>query len=448
MNDFITKAFNLKEEDLDSIETLTTTESINYIITLKVRKHVCPVCGCFTSTIKDYKLRPIKQKIFINYDSTIYYKARRYRCKDCGKTFVESNPFGATRKKVTQSTILNILNDLKPFNSTFSSVARTYGLSVGTVIDIFDSHVQIPRKKLTKILCWDEFYFNRHSKYKYSFIIMDFQKKIILDIVESRKSIVLNDYFSKISLEERNQVEYIIIDMYYNYKLIKEIFFKQAILVVDPFHVMKKINDSVNAIRKSIMRNYDKKSLEYRLLKYRYKCILKNREELEFEIKEKDKILGYSITERDLVDYILNIFPKLKTVYNLKEKYVTFNKYNPNQNTDRTEKKSELSTIIKAMMDSNINEMADCAKTLNNWSDEILNSFQSIDDRRLSNGPIEGKNNYIKKIISNANGMSNFARARNKFIYSQNLFEKYSLTEHDITIKRKGPKRGPYKAKK
>lgn len=40
---------------------------------------------------------------------------------------------------------------------------------------------------------------------------------------------------------------------------------------------------------------------------------------------------------------------------------------------------------------------------------------------------IEGKNNYIKKILSNANGIVNFERARIKLIYSQNQRESYTL---------------------
>ena len=79
---------------------------------------------------------------------------------------------------------------------------------------------------------------------------------------------------------------------------------------------------------------------------------------------------------------------------------------------------------------SNIQEMIECAKTLTNWK------------QGLSNEPIEGKNNYIKKIISNANGLNNFKRARNKFIYSQNQYEKYLINENKESIKRIGNYRG------
>lgn len=448
MNDFIIKTLNLKDEDLESIESIFSDNSMDYILTLKQKDHICPDCGCLTHAVKDYKIRPIKQKMFINFDSTIYYKTRRYLCKRCGKSFVENNPFAATRKKVTPSSIINILNDLKPYNATFSSVARTYGLSVGTIIDIFDKHVQISRKTLTKILCWDEFYFNRHSKYKYAFIMMDFHKKVILDILESRKSFFLDDYFSHISLEERQNVQYIIIDMYKNYKTIKTVYFKNAILVVDPFHAMKKVNDSLNSVRRRVMRKYGKDTLHYKLLKYRYRCLLKNRGELDFDTLHKEQILGYSITERDLTDLILNLSQTLKSAYRLKEDYSKFNQCIPESIPIKEENEKELNKIIKSMLESNIAEMQECAKTLNSWKEEILNSFVCIHGRRLSNGPIEGKNTYIKKIISNANGMNNFSRARNKFIYSQNQFERYSISEHKTKIKRKGSHRGTYKSKK
>ena len=99
-------------------------------------------------------------------------------------------------------------------------------------------------------------------------------------------------------------------------------------------------------------------------------------------------------------------------------------------------------------MKATVNVLCYKSKTLKNWKKEILNSFIWVNGRRLSNGPIEGKNAYIKKIISNANGLNNFERARNKFMYSQNLYEKYSITEHKHSIKRKGSPRGPYKNKK
>lgn len=397
--------------------------------------------------VKDYKMRKIKHKIFEKFDTTIFYKARRMICSKCNKTFFEQHTFGKQNHQLSASIIDSILKELKPYNSTFSSVARRFGVSPTIVINIFDKHVQIERKRFTRILCWDEFYFNRHAKSKYAFTVMDFEKKVILDIVESRREEILTEYFAKIPKEERMGVEFIIIDMYRTYKDLACVFFKNAIVCIDPFHLTKKVNDSINAHRKYVMRkkSKDKKSKEYRLLKHSYKVLLKQRKDLEIEKRKYSRILGYSLTERDILERILEIDDDLRLAYQLKERFLEFNDSDEASFISKKDKEDELNLLIKSMQLSNIKSMIECAKTLKNWKKEILNSFAWVHGRRLSNGPIEGKNAYIKKIISNANGLNNFERARNKFMYSQNLYETYSVVEHTHQIKRKGASRGPYK---
>ena len=447
----IIKELNLKEEDIEfPIETISSDNSEDYVIVLKKVTHVCPNCGSLVDKVKDYTMRKIKHKIFEKRNTIIYYKSRRFICPNCNKTFIERHTFGNQKRQLSASIIDSILKELKPYNSTFSSVARRFNVSATTVINVFDKHVQVERKTLTEILCWDEFYFNRHSKSKYAFTIMDFEKKIILDIVESRREETLTNYFSKIPKEERMIVKYIIIDMYKTYKELAHIFFKNATICIDPFHVTKKVNDSLNAQRKYVMRKYssDKESKEYRLLKHSYKVLLKDGNELEIEKRKYSKILGYSLTEKAMLERLLEIDENLKLAYQLKERFLEFNASDEALFTTREDKESELNILIRSMNLSNIRSMQDCAKTLKNWKKEILNSFIWINGRRLSNGPIEGKNAYIKKIISNANGLNNFERARNKFMYSQNLYERYSMVEHKHQIKRKGSPRGPYKNEK
>ena len=402
-----------------------------------------------TDSVKDYKIRKLNTKIFIKFLTVIYYRARRYICRNCGKTFVENNPFGKKRQRIPNATVLLILEKLKPYTSTFASVGRELGISTTAVVEIFDKHVQIERKQLTSILCWDEFYFNRHSKYKYAFMIMDFKKKYIIDIVESRQYDILSDYFDKISPAERNQVQCIITDLYENYRKLAHYYFPKAILCSDPFHVTKIVTGNFNTLRKKVMNRYkdNKESLEYKLLKYRCKLLLMPRRELEVEERHYDRILCFHTTERDIVDYILKIDERLKKAYYLKEEYLRFNSTDESEFIDFKTKETELLSYISKLYESNIPECVKTASTLINWKKEIINSFRWYDHRRLSNGPIEGKNNYIKKIIGNANGMNNFKRARNKFIYSQNLLERFSHSEIKKPIKRDGAKRGHYKKK-
>lgn len=103
-------------------------------------------------------------------------------------------------------------------------------------------------------MCWDEFYFNKHAKHKYAFIMMDFRKKVILDILESRWVTDLSSYFHEIPYNERIQVKYIVIDMYKNYRSLAKTYSKNKIICIDPSHVIIKVNDSLNSTRKRIMR--------------------------------------------------------------------------------------------------------------------------------------------------------------------------------------------------
>ena len=123
--------------------------------------------------------------------------------------------------------------------------------------------------------------------------------------------------------------------------------------------------------------------------------------------------------------------------YKLKEIYRAFDSITKEEINDYDMEK-ELDSIIKQFEISQIEEMIEVSETLKNWKQEILNSFVWIKDRRISNGPIEGKNYYIKKILYNGNGMQNFERARHRILYSQNRYERYNLDiEYTDSIKMK-----------
>ena len=60
----------------------------------------------------------------------------------------------------------------------------------------------------------------------------------------------------------------------------------------------------------------------------------------------------------------------------------------------------ELDEIIKRFHQLGTKEGVSISKTLKSWKREYLNSFTWVNGRRISNGPLEGKNNYIKKVFT------------------------------------------------
>ena len=197
------------------------------------------------------------------------------------------------------------------------------------------------------------------------------------------------------------------------------------------------------------MRKYaqNKKSLEYRLLKHRYKILLKSGNDVDREVFKYDKLLECHVTENMILERLLSFDDELKQAYRAKEEYLIFDQ-TTKEEVNKSDKRKELNDVIKRFKHTQVEESISVAETLSNWKEEILNSFIWINNRRISNGPCEGKNNYVKKILYNANGMANFKRARNRILYSQNKFETYSVNEHKDKIKRTGNPRGTYKKTK
>ena len=106
----------------------------------------------------------------------------------------------------------------------------------------------------------------------------------------------------------------------------------------------------------------------------------------------------------------------------------------------------------KTMIDSFINhkdilkvkEFIPIIQMLINWKEYIINSFNIVDGRRISNGPIEGFNSNFKKMMNVANGLYNFARFRNRLMYCYNKPNCFSPVKEVIKKRLRG-KRGSYK---
>lgn len=420
------------KKDCKDIYLVKVNDVSNYYVTLKNNGGRCPGCGSYVTKVKDYR----KKRIVHDKNQIIFYKARRFVCK-CHKTFFEDNPFNNERKKLSDYLIKCILADLKRYNHTYLEVAQRYGLSTNEIIEIFDSHVQIKRKSLREVISVDELYFSRHSRNKYVFMILGLNGEI-LDILKSRHKNKLLDYFKYIPQIERDRVKYVTMDMYDNYRVIVKRRFKNAIICIDSFHVIKHINEVLDDIRLAVLRRFsnDKKSDEYYLLKNKRYVLFK--EELDKEYKYNNRF-RLKMNDYDYLDRILKIDETLTKSYHLVKRYYYFNHYWFEYT------KQDVYEYIESYIDEcllmNNESFKQLADMLNNWKKEIANSFipytrNNKETVRLSNGRIEGKNSYIKKMIRLANGYSNFERFRNRAMYCENMYETYSDIRLTNKIKR------------
>ena len=93
INDFITSTLNLKVDQLDAFDCVRKDDILNLYITLRDDHPDCMYCNGKTVG-KGYTHRSYNHLPMAGTPSVIKWKRRRYVCKDCGKSFVEDNPFG------------------------------------------------------------------------------------------------------------------------------------------------------------------------------------------------------------------------------------------------------------------------------------------------------------------------------------------------------------------
>lgn len=427
---FITDILNIKSESIDKIDTISHA---NNSITIKLRIKasddcICPICKV-KGKVHGYYPRKLVHSTLANRKCTIIYSQRRYKCEQCELTYHENNPFINTKENITYETKINVLKDLKRVDNTYTAVALRYNLSATKVQRIFDKHVSIKRKTLPAVLSIDEHYFPE-SNYDslYCCLLMDFNDGTLIDVLPDRKKDYLIGYFGNIrnttldcstGLSELNNVKYISIDLYDNYRDIAHAFFPKAIICADSFHVIKHLTEDFKQVRLRCRRNTQDEDIQYLLTKFKH--IFHHGIELDNTPKYNKRFHRY-MNYRDMQELLFKNFPDLKAAYELKEAYIFFN------NTANYSNASErLTSLLNAFADSNIKEYDEFYNLLINWFQEIVNSFSTTRNRRINNSYIESRNRQLERLIYNANGFTNFKRTRNRILYCLNKSDSYTI---------------------
>ena len=359
------------------------------------------------------------------------------------ETYYEHNPFVFKSMKISALTVYNILNDLKKYNETFSSVAKRYYISSTTVASIFDSHVDMKRKKLPEMINFDEVYAFRSDDSKYvCCMLLDFETHDPVDVLPSRRYDYLHSYFMRIP-EERDNVRYVCSDMYDCYRSIARTCFPNSVYcgsLPSVAGAWQAHRFRANQDDEEILRN--RKSDEYYLLKKFNWMIFKSdiNSEPVMDPNAERKWNGHFrkyMNLYEIKDLLFSIDPQLQEAWNMKDSIVDFYSTATIENA-----REKLNRIIEDFDDSSVTEMNAFAKTLKKWRKEIINSFHiagyeyqidqstghvAAQEKKMNNAIIENRNSIIKCIKKNANGYTNWTRFRNRVLYVLDKNSSYSM---------------------
>lgn len=430
--------------DASRVQNISTSPGIGQMlveVTLVPAFPECPRCGGHNIVVFNYTPRVINHDVLTDRKCTLIYNGRRYKCKDCHRTYGEDNPFAMKRQRISILTGKAIIEDLRSPNETFASVGERHHVSATTVMKIFDMCVSYPVPvKLCRVMQIDETYSFKSDDSKYVCMLLDYDAQSPVDVLPSRKKEYLAAYFRKFPRSERDRVEYISSDMYRPYREIAATFFPKAIFAVDRFHVVQEYTKSLNRVRIRVMKGTRKGSPEYYLLKHQSE-LLGIRPDAWYRDRTGKKMMIFDpaaprsyvsglkrqMNRYELREALLDTSPDLRKAYHFRNR---LSEYYRKENLSTAEE--ELRSLIRDLDSTGVEELQSFADTLRNWFREIINSFHIVKqeyvvdpktgnvrlkEHRLTSSMIENRNKIIKMIKHNANGYTNWERFRNRVLF-------------------------------
>ncbi len=369
-------------------------EGLGLIIEIQAdsKSSKCPRCGKTSHSIHQHHWRNIKDLPWSNQQVILRIDRRQFRCKNCKKLFSEDLDFVDKQRGYTKRFATEIVKQV--LDSNIRSVAEKNDLSeseIQSMLDYLESEIRIDLSEI-KRLGIDEISLIK-GQGNYLGVLVDLDRRKPIDIVESRRQSEMSQALQSMGNDVLEQIEEVSIDLWKPYKsLVKELM-PNADVTVDRFHVMKQVNDELDAARKqqkkeaNLLKNkLDKDRILAGLLKSKY-SLLKNENSLNEIQKEKLKA-------------VQDVSPTLLKMHALKEEFR--NIFNTAESWG-----DGVLKLLDWMYDSSL-YFPKTIRTIFRWFGDIVGYFE----QRTISGTVEGINNKLKLIKRLGYGFRNFANFR------------------------------------
>lgn len=372
----------------------------------------CHMCGVKNehSIVKDgFEVSVIQ----VNKNEYMVLRKQRFKCKECGSTFVAKTNFVQEKNRISFPYLMEAVLMLKRKMSMkdIGEMLNVSTMYVARLLSKFKKAFKPNYNYLPPVISIDEFKSTRDADGAMSFIMVNAETGEVLDIVEDRRLETLQEYFGRYSKKVRNNVKFVVMDMYEPYMQLTKKMFKNAEIIIDKFHVVQLVNRSFNKTRITLMKKYNTKSLEYKLLKNNWKLLLTPYENVKTNKPRYNRNLRRYITQYELLMKILEIDEELEYAY-----YFYQDIYKGMNDKDMDRITNALNTVkIEKLSEY----MVTSVKTLKKNIQGIANALKY----NYTNGKVEGTNNKIKVMKRVAFGYRRFDILRTRILLSQYITE-------------------------
>lgn len=388
--EYTTELLKLEDAQIERMEE--TEEEIILQISLKRKMHNCPRCKAETDQVHDYRIRAVRDLSIRGKPLKLLYRRRRYFCPSCGKRFSEACAFLGKYQRFTYQVTERIMQ-LLHHRWSMKDIARDTRTSVSGVVRCLALYPQGKPRELPRVLSFDEFKGNANGE-RFQCILTAPEERRILDILPDRRGSTIQSYLR--SFSNRQDVQYVVMDMNQGYRDIARAFFPQAKIVIDRFHVARYCTWAMDDVRRAVQKHLLPASRKH--FKRSRRLLIARRALLSEE-------------DRAAVDVMLHFSERLYQAYALKELFFQFMDAKSSSTAAKL-----LSKWFDAYDRLQLPEFSPCRRMLKNWKPYILNAF----DCPYSNAFTEGCNNAIKALKRVAFGFRNFSNFRARILQVAN----------------------------
>ena len=341
----------------------------------------------------------------------IYVDARRFKCKSCGKTFMEHLPEVNANRWMTERLVKWI--GQRSMTNTFTGIAEEIGVTEGTIRNVFSDYVneleRTVRFETPKWMGIDEI----HIIQKPRAVISNLHNNTAVNLLPNRNKKTIATYLS--NLKDKDSVQYVAMDMWRPYREAVNEVIPDAKIVVDKFHVVRMANVAMESVRKSLRADLSPK--QRRGLMHDRFILLRRQDQLTDQ--ESFNLDGWTKN-----------YPLLGEAYRLKEEF--FNIY---QASSKQQALILYEHWLKSIPEELHGHYEPIITAWSNWQPFILEYF----NHPITNAYTESLNSLIRVLNRLGRGYS-FEALRAKILFSRGSHKivqnrpKFERNGNDSTI--------------
>ena len=274
----------------------------------------CPKCGLISRSIHQNHWRTVHDLPWNTKQVLLRINRRQFKCKSCRSPFSEELDFIDKQRGYTKRFAANIIRQV--LDSNIHSVAVRNDLSDEEVQSMLNSQSSsILKIDLTQLkrLGIDEIALVK-GQGNYLAVLVDLDTHLLLEVVKSRRISELRLVFERWGSDILEQITEVSIDLWSPYKSLVQELMPDADVTADRFHVMKQVNDELDAARKAekkealqLKNKADSEPVLAGLTSSKY-SLIKNEDDL-------------TETQKDKLKLVKNISPILSKMHALKEEF-------------------------------------------------------------------------------------------------------------------------------